>query len=421
MPIIKPFKAVGYNPEKVPDFTKVVSPPYDVISPDEQAQLHNLSPFNFTHIDLGLDKPTDNKDENKYTRAKVQFDEWLKKKVLIQDAEPAVYFYRQEYTMLGQKYNRLGFIAAMKLEGGDESSVRPHENTHAHAVDDRLRLTKAVSSNLSSIFVCYSDKRKKVEQIFNKNVVTAKPLMNFVYSDGIRHKLWRLTQPAIIKEIDDSLLGQNLFIADGHHRYQVALDYQRWRSEKRPNSNIPENFDYVMTYFTNIDSKDLLILPYHRIVKKLPRKLEFLEEYFRFDRVKNKDDLMILLARAGRNEHAFGLYTPDGIYLLRLRNKSFIDDLIKEGSFEYRRLDTTLLKYFVFDKMGIPSEDIVYSKDYQEAVALVDNQSAQASFILNPVKISQLQAVALNGEKMPPKSTYFYPKILSGLTVYKMD
>jgi len=396
-------------------------PPYDVISDEGQAYYHNLSPYNFTHIDLAKDKKNDDKDNNKYTRAKKTFDDWLKKKVMLRDEKPGVYFYKQEYKILGQKYSRLGFISLMELESEEDSRVYPHEKTHAKAVDDRLRLTKSLSSNLSCIFVCYSDKQKKVEKIFNKNILSTKPFVDVEDDDKVRHKLWRLDDEELIGEINGSLAGQHLFIADGHHRFKVANEYRKARLSRKTNVTGEEPFNYVMTYFTNIDSRELQIFPMHRIVKRLPEDLDFLDEFFRIDKVKNKDDLLILLAKAGRNEHAFGLYTRKGIMLLRLKNKLLIEKFIKEGSKDYKSLDATILKHFVFDRVNVNSDDIIYTKDLDQVVGMVKEGEADAGFVMNAVKISQLKAIALNGEKMPPKTTYFYPKVLSGLTVYKMD
>jgi len=244
-------------------------------------------------------------------------------------------------------------------------------------------------------------------------------LVNIVDDDGVRHIMWRLTTPDLVKEIEDSLTDQQLFIADGHHRYEVAKEVQRLELEKNPHATGQEPFNFVLTYFTDIDSRDLKIFPIHRIVRHLPQKLEFLEDLFRIDKVKNKDDLPILLAKAGKNEHAFGLYSQDGSKLLRLKNKAQIDQIISEGSAEFRRLDATILKYFVLDRLGVKSEDIVYTPEMNVATAEVDSGKAEACFIMNPVKIQQLKEIALNGEKMPPKTTYFYPKVLSGLTVYR--
>lgn len=418
---IQPFRALIYNSEKVGELNKVVCPPYDVISADQQTYFHNLSPYNFTHIDLGKDKPNDDKDNNKYTRARKLYDEWIKKDILTQDQKPAIYFYKQEYKIQGEKHTRMGFIALMELKDPSESRVFPHENTHAKAVNDRLDLTKSLNSQLSCIFVCYSDYQRKVEKIFNQHIINKKPFVEVEDEDKILHKLWRLEDPDLIQEINATLSDQSLFIADGHHRYRVAMEYRSSRLNKKPNTNPDAAYNFVMTYFTNIDSKDLQIFPIHRVLKSFPHNLEFLEEFFRVDRIKTKEELVILLAKAGRNEQAFGLYTREGFKLLRLKNKMLIDTYVTEGSKDYKNLDATILKYFIFDRVGIKSEDIFYTKDIKEAVDLVDTNQAEASFILNPVKISQLKAIALNGERMPPKTTYFYPKVLSGLTVYKMD
>ena len=226
----------------------------------------------------------------------------------------------------------------------------------------------------------------------------------------------------MIKEISDTFNGQNLFIADGHHRFEVSKRYREMMLAKTPNATGEEPWNYVMTYFTNIDSKELQIFPIHRIVKKFPQDIAFLENLFRVDSVKKREDLAIMLAKAGRNEHAFGLYTKRGAFLLRLKNKSQINEYIKEGSADYRGLDSLILKAFVFDQLDIKSEDITYSnKDIEDCFSLIDNGHGEAAFILNPVRIEQLRAIALNGEKMPPKSTYFYPKALSGVALYSLE
>lgn len=419
---IKPFKAVYYNIDKVKDFKDVMAPPYDVINDEYQDKLHNRSPFNFTHIDLDKVLPDDDDKNNRYTRSSKTFEEWLKKDVMVKDDKESIYIYRQEYKVQGQKYNRLGFVGLMELKDSGDSKVHPHEKTHENAVNDRLLLTKALDANLSCIFVCYSDAQKTVEKIFNKEVCQQDPIIDVVDDNNVRNKVWRVTDPELIKQINDSLEGQNLFIADGHHRYQVACDYRNFRRSQKEISEGREPYDYVMTYFTNLDSKDLQIFPMHRILKKFPEDLEFLDEFFRTDKVKTKEELLILLAKAGKNEHAFGLYTREGIKLLRLKNKLLIEQEIKEGSAEYKKLDATILKNFVFDRLGIPSDDnIIYTKDLNEVTDMVDSGKADAGFVMNAVKIRQLQDIALNGEKMPPKTTYFYPKVLSGLTVYKMD
>ncbi len=418
MAAIKAFQAIYYNPEKIKEFSEVVCPPYDVINKTQQDDFYKLSPFNFIRLELPKEAPKDNSSENRYTRARKTFEEWLKKGILVEDDKPSIYYYKQEYKIRGQKYSRLGFISLMKLS--DDGKVFPHENTHAAAKTDRLTLWSTLKAGLSCIFVCFSDRQKKVETIFIKEVSTTKPLIDVVDQDKVRHTLWRLDNPELIAEVQNVLDGQQLFIADGHHRYEVSQEYRRLRLKGKAKATGDEPFNYVMTYFTNMDSPDLQIFPMHRIVKKFPTQLDFLEEYFRIDRVKNKEDLLILLARAGQNEHAFGLYDRDGIRLLRLKNKSLIDELVQGTSSEYRNLDASILKSLVFDRIGVASEDIMYTKDMDVATSMVDERQADASFIMNPVKIKQLRSIALTGERMPPKTTYFYPKVLSGLTIHKM-
>jgi uncharacterized protein (DUF1015 family) len=252
-------------------------------------------------------------------------------------------------------------------------------------------------------------------------VAIVKPMFEATDDDGVKHMFWKLDDPKLVSQIVGSLANQALFIADGHHRYEVSCEIRRQKLSHIAKPTGDEPFNYVMTYFTNMDSKDLKIFPMHRIVKQLPGQLSFLEEYFRMDKIKTKAQFSILLAKAGQNEHAFGLYTKEGYTLLRLKNKALIDKTIKEGSPDYRRLDATILKYFVFDKLGVKSEDIIYTKDSIEVTTKVDEGIAEAGFLMNPVKIQQLKDVALNGERMPPKTTYFYPKVLSGLTTYRLS
>ncbi len=417
---IKPFRAVHYNPDKIDDLSKVVCPPYDVISTKDQERFYNTHPYNFIQILLGMERPGDDEHNNKYTRAKKTFEEWLQKGIFVEDDKPAVYYYKQDYVVRGQKHSRMGFLAVMRLPEEGKSKIFPHENTHAHAKEDRLRLWRNIKANCSPIFVCFSDKDKVVQRIFDQEISVTPPLMHVVDADKVTHKLWRLDNEKLVGDIVATLYGQELFIADGHHRYETAMEYRRHIAKK---GKIGENdgCNFVMTYFTNLDSKDLLILPIHRMIKNVNITTEFLEEHFRVDKIRVKDDLPVLLVKAGQNEHAFGVYKPDGMFLLRLKNKSLIDQYIQGGSSEFRHLDATILKGFVFDRLGVKSEDIVYTKDFDEAISKVDEKEMSASFLLNSVKIQQLKAIARNGERMPPKTTYFYPKALSGLTVYKVE
>jgi uncharacterized protein (DUF1015 family) len=418
---IKPFKAVHYNSAKIENMSQVVCPPYDVISPKDQAAFHQAHPYNYIRILLGLDKSADNSRDNKYTRARKTFSDWLEKSILVQDDEPCLYIYKQEYKVFGQKKARVGFLGLMHLHDKEQAKIFPHENTHMAAKVDRLRLLRNAKASLCPIFVCYSDQYKRIDSIFQDYIAQERPFMDVTDQDDVRHVLWRMGNPKLIEQVRGLMAEQALFIADGHHRYEVAVEYRKLRLQAKKHSTGKEPFNYIMTYFTNLESKDLVILPIHRVIKKMPKSLDFLEEFFRVDRVRNMDELKILLARAGKNENAFGLYMKGMIKLLRLKNKVLIDQHIHEGSKDYRSLDATILKYMIFDRINIASEDIIYKKDLKEAIDMVDAEKVAACFILNPIHVDQLKAVALNGERMPPKTTYFYPKVLSGLTVYNMD
>ena len=418
---IRGFRALHYNTAKIKEMSKVVCPPYDVISPAQQDEFYKSSEYNFIRILLTKDKSGDDDKDNKYARAKQTYEEWLREGILIKDEKPSIYYYLQEYKVMGEKYSRLGIIALMRIADDKGSKIYPHENTHARAKEDRMRILQSLHANLSPIFVCFSDHGKIVEKIFYKDVINQPPFIKVTDEDKVIHTLWRLEDPELIAKIEQSFIQQQLFIADGHHRFEVAKEYRRQRLARLEKATGEEPFHFTLTYFTNMDSKDLKIFPMHRIVRHFPMDLTALEEFFRIDRIAKKEDLVILLAKAGRNEHSFGLYTRRGIYLLRLKNKLLIDKYVKEGSKDYRQLDATILKYFVFDRVGVTSEDIIYTKDYSETLRLVDEGAAEASFIMNPVRIQQLKNIALNSERMPPKTTYFYPKVLSGLTVYTHD
>jgi uncharacterized protein (DUF1015 family) len=282
-------------------------------------------------------------------------------------------------------------------------------------------LWKTLNASLSPIFVCFSDKDRRVEKIFMSDVISTEPFMDVVDVDDVRHIVWRLDDENLVKQIVETMDNQPVFIADGHHRFEVSRQLKQWKTEHNSEHTGKEPYNYVMTYFTNMDSKDLQIFPMHRIVKKFPKDISFLEEHFCINRVKTKEELLVLLAKAGQNEHAFGLYTSDGMWLLRLKSRRLIEEVVKEGSSEYKCLDATILKHFVFDKIDIASEDIVYTKDMNDIIMMVEEGKAKAGFLMNAVKINQLKDIALNGEKMPPKTTYFYPKLLSGLTISKFE
>jgi uncharacterized protein (DUF1015 family) len=418
---IRAFPALIYNQEKVKNLDQVFCPPYDIISPVEQEYYYQSHPHNFIRLILAKQNPADNTGDNRYIRAAATFQEWQKEKILVKDGRDCLYFYLQEYILRGEKKRRMGFIALMRLEAESERKIFPHEKTHLAPKEDRLELLKRVRANLSPIFVLFSDKEKNISLVSAGKLKEEKPFIDITDKDKTNHKVWRVSDEKVVNKIIRDLRDKSVFIADGHHRYEVAMEFRRQMIAQKGLVTGEEDFNYIMAYFTNLDSQDLLILPTHRLIKRLPGQLDFLEEYFRVEKVKTKDQLLVLLAKSGMNEHAFGLYQKDRIHLLRLKNEAFVDRIIKEGSPAFRRLDVSILKGFILDRLNIVSEELSFTNSVDEAMDRVDKGEAEAAFLLNPVKISQLREVALAGERMPPKTTYFYPKVLSGLLVNRFE
>ncbi len=423
---IKPFRAVIYNQEKIKNIASVVCPPYDVISSQEQQHYHDLSPYNLIHILLGKDVP----GEDKYRRAAGFLSDWLKDGVLIQDELPSIYFYSQQYNLKGEKRTRLGFISLLRL-GEKNSLVFGHEHTRLEPKEDRLKLIKQVKANLSPIFVIFPDKKRIIQRTYRKHIQGKPPFIDITDDNKIVHKLWRLDSPDIIESIQNSMSGENIFIADGHHRYEVACTY-RDEMKQAPAEALTgeESFNYIEAYFTNTDSRVLSILPVHRLLK-LDSKLDLnsfklnLKEYFDVEEVREKTQFFFLMEKAGLTEHLLGMYKDKKYWLLRLKNIKLLDKMISDKPKVYRSLDISILNHIILKKiLGTDlenKENLRFSPDADEFIEAVDNEPLYIAFFLNPVKIQQIISVALDGERFPAKSTYFYPKVLSGLVINKFD
>lgn len=417
---IRPFSALLYNQDKIDDLSKVVCPPYDIISSQDQDRYHAKHPFNLIRLILGKELASDNQKENKYIRAAHLFNTWIKEKILKNDEKESLYFYLQEYTIRGEKKKRLGFISLMRLEDKEESTVFAHENTHLAPKEDRLQLLKKVRANLSPIFTLFSDEKKYINRIYDEHLKNAQELISLTDQDKVSHKLWRFIDEEFINKLKKYIENRHIFIADGHHRWEVAQLYLNQICKKRKDFDKEAGYNYILTYFTDINSKEITILPIHRVIKKLPRSILDLSRLFDIEKIKTKEDLFLFMAKAGLAEHAFGLYHDGRFFLLRLKNERSIGNLIKGGSGDYKRLDVVVLhKLILEDILGIKDEDVLFVKDEVQALDLIGQNLAEAVFFLNPTKIEQLRSIALNNERMPPKSTFFYPKLLSGLVIHK--
>jgi len=436
MATIKAFPALRYNLEKTKEISSLVTPPYDVISKHQQSQFYRQGAHNLIRIILGQDKKGDNQQNNKYTRAAAYLDKWTKEAILIRDKAPAIYIYQQLFDFEGKKLSRLGFIGLLKLEPSGKGVVFPHEKTFCKPKEDRLSLLKSTRANLSPIFGLYSDSDSKIENLIKSRCLN-KPLMDFEF-EQVRNRLWPVNDPDFIISLEKLTRNKKIFIADGHHRYEVACLYDKLtgksqKADKPRRAAEPRqlNSAYIMMYFSALESRGLKVLPTHRVINNLPNvKLcslkQALAKHFIIEHFTNYADLSQKLKSAKITEHFFGLYLGNKIfYLLKLRK--ITNKNAKHPAGSYKDLDVVILHNLIFKRiLGIKEENsgdqqILYTREEGVALNLVDSKKYQAAFFMNPPKPIQISAISESLKKMPHKSTYFYPKPLSGLVINKLD
>ncbi len=426
---IKPFKGLFYNQDKV-DMGKVVTPPYDVIDEAQQARYYELDPYNIIRLILGKDHSGDSSNSNKYTRAAFALKSWQKDGILKQDSKAAFYIYGFDYRIDDDLKHVLGFIPLVKLADFDEGVVLPHEKTFDGPKVDRLNLMKETSANLDQIFSIFSDDSGEIHNILADHS-KGEPTIS-LEDNGVLHRIWPLFNERAIERITELLKGKSLFIADGHHRYETAINYSKLRGASANNGS-DNGYEFVPMLLIDINKEPLNILPTHRVIKDMGMDnddfLERLSESFTVKAMPSLDALMDSLKKVGKT-HCFGLYDDDmNSYLLQLKDDSIKDKYLpKEASDEWKSLDAAVLQYIVIESMlgikvkkGEKSSNITFTDDYKRAAKLVEQGGYQAVFILNATEITQVEAVAKNNEKMPQKSTYFYPKPVTGLVINIID
>jgi len=426
---IKPFRGITYNQKKVANLSKVLAPPYDTISQERQNELYMRSSFNIIRLILGIDLPNDSSHESKYTRAKQYLEQWLDSKILIRDETPCFYIYAQDYT-LDRQLTRWGVIGLYKIQGKDKNTIFPHEHTYSEPKQDRLNLIKEVESNLSPIFTVFTDTDNLTGYI--KSMCERWEPYIDTEIDNVRHRMWKLRDRVSVNNIMESMENKQLFIADGHHRLEVAIEYQRICREKLDHSasmDFGNSFDYVMLYFTSIEDEGLSILPTHRLVKLGKENKVCLEKIKNFFKVKLCSSLRSLRKSMAefqkKDESVIGLYGGDSrkYYILKLKDKA-LRDIDKDNQFKLTdfidKLEVLLLHQVLFKYcMDKSPSNIEYTHSAKEAVDKVKQKEFDAAFLLNSIKIQQFQEIVRTGEKLPPKTTFFYPKAITGLTIYK--
>lgn len=402
MATVKGFRGIRYNPEKIENFSDVLAPPYDVINSKEQEELYNKNPYNVIRLILAKGE-----DDSKYQEAAQTFRSWIENDTLTHDEEPSIYPYYQEFEESGKKLTRKGFLAAVKIEDFSTKKILPHEKTFPKHKRDRLKLNTACKANMSPVFSVYSDPETTIEKLLDEKLTRA-PIFDITNEDGVRNRLWKISDPDTISFIGNHLKDKSLLIADGHHRYETAIEYRNIQRELNGGVSGDKPYEYVMMFLSNAEDEGLIINPTHRVIKNMGNLdiasfLNKLSQDFNIEKMPYKDGISDI----GYEE--FAILTKDTEFVYRASLKAINTE-------SPNRLAVTLLHNNVFNKIiDENSAGILYSKFLSEAARLVQSEEYEIAFILPELRAGDIFDVVLTGDRMPQKTTYFYPKILSGL------
>jgi len=448
---VHPFQAFRYNPQRVP-FERVLTQPYDKISPAMQANYYAADPHNLIIIEKGRTFPDDSPQNNVYTRAAAALENWLRENTVTQDPVPSFYAYTQEYTVpgTGEQRTRRGFIGAGKLEDYSASVVFRHEHTLSGPKADRLELLRHTRMHTGQLFMLYSDPQQRVDAIL-RDAESAPPATTLHDEYGAVHRLRVIADPDRTAAIKSAMEEHRLVIADGHHRYETALNYRKERRltaggvhPSAPYAQAP--YDFAMMTFVNTCSEGLTILPTHRLAANLhdfswSEARRYLEPWFEAQAFPFADDgqkaeaqsKFLAQLQQARGQRAIGVYptaehAKRAYFVLTLRRGADLTQLLHSVSPLQRELDVVLLHDGILEPaFGITLQSVTaernlsYEREASAALDAVDRSAAQIAFLLNPVDVDQVMRVATSGEVMPQKSTDFYPKLLSGIAMYRVD
>jgi len=413
---IKPIRALKYT-DKAGPLALNVCPPYDIISDKEREEIVGRNSHNI----VILEKP---EGENKYENAAKLLKEWVAEGVLKRDDSEGIFVYQEKFSVAGKDYVFDGLVCLAKLYEFAEKVVLPHEETLSKAKQDRLNLLTATHCNFSSVYSLYVDEEKKVEAII-ENAKKLEAECSFTDSEDVTHTLWKITDKNDLDALVSAFADKQLFIADGHHRYETSLNYRRICKE---NGVEGQDTDYILMTLVDMDNKGLVIMPTHRVITEKGLDLEALKEKCKeefeiteMDDVSKAEEVLASLS----DVHAYALYSGGNGFTLFKRKE---DAVIEGHSDAYCGLDVSVLHTLILEKgFGIDKENmanqksLIYTRSIDEAVSLVKSGDASCAFILNSTKVQQIKAVSLAGDKMPQKSTYFYPKLITGLVINCLD
>lgn len=421
-----PFHGIRYNTGQVSDISAVVTPPYDVIDAVAQQNFYDRHSYNVIRLEYGQQFPTDDNGNNRYTRAARDYRDWLRSGILIQEPKAAFYLQEQSFQINGEVFTRTGFFARVALEEYTTAKIRPHEETLSKPKADRYALIAACQANFSPVFSYYEDAGLTLEGYFDEAKTTT-PHLDIADDTGVRHRLWVIADPQVHQMLTATFKDRALYIADGHHRYETALNYYHAEQEHCPGAA------HILMYLVNTADPGLVILPTHRIVHNLLNLdltllKEGLQQDFMIERIAlpTPGQAQKLLDERQQPDHTvLMMVTPEpASYLLTLNKGTLVKQLVPQKSEAWCSLDVAVLQVLILQKLfGLEQEqlsqqsNLTYTRDETEALQAAASGQAQLAFILNPTRIEQVTAVAAAGDKMPQKSTYFYPKILTGLVI----
>ncbi len=424
---IKPFRGMRYNTELAGEIAQLCCPPYDIISEEERLSYIAENEYNVIRLELPKE------GEDVYKQAGEILDLWREKGVLVHEDKPAVYIYEEEFNAYNKRSSVKGIIARVKVEEFSKGVILPHEFTLSKAKTDRFNLMKATNCNFSQIYALYMDEEHttlKTIDVLSKG----DPDQKFTDNDHITHKLWIITDEKVIQKLTADFADRKLYIADGHHRYETALNYRDYcRANGISKEGDPQ--DYQMIYLVDMQHPGLVVFPTHRMVRDLENfdrdeVLRGCEEYFDIKKFTSVGNINSELGKQYKQGNkAFGFYCGKGEwYLLVLKDIGVMSKVLPDLSPASQQLDVSVLHSLILEKtMGIDKENmanqinLTYTKFFEEAIMKVDRGEFQCSFILNPTRVTEIRDVAAAGEKMPQKSTYFYPKMITGMVMNDLN
>lgn len=439
---VAPFRGLRYQVESHDQLAALVTPPYDVINQAQQDELYDNSPHNIIRLELNRPEPGDNEANNVYTRARDFLQQWLQQGILKEEDKPTIYINETTFTDgNGQRRTRCGFFARLRLEEFSKGIVLPHERTFSGHKEDRLKLIKATKTNISPIMTLYPDPNNSVQAVFNQG----KPRLLAEFTDpaGWHQRLLAMDDPEAVAKVQELMEPKVVYIADGHHRYETGLNYRNYVLHQQPEAFDEEApYNYVLAYMCSMSDPGMTVFASHRVMPKwdrldLPELLSRLDDYFLIeeyplsdDLTKATEDIRLHLNRAGECTPAYALMVKNqpNYWVFLLKKDALKRATMQESEPMLKCLDTVILTELVLSQgLGLSAQDydqvglIEYVSGLSKTTAMVAEGHADMAFMLNPTKVEQVQAVAQRGLIMPRKSTYFYPKILTGLVLNKVE